>query len=198
MHQLTDLIRLSDGFYGFTGTDYSHTHLNDLFPVTCKNMFYIPLNENYISYHTDKFKVIKYDSHLQADLYIARSKDQNGLLKDARWDDDQKRVFRYILKKEMQIAKERGAKIPMTLINVSTEISTHNYIKNVILKEHPTFTVILVNGGKIQMFHHEESRRFDMIQDALSFIQREIENHEYVCIISCKQFSRGTSQDQKC
>lgn len=178
--KLVEILELADGFCGFTGTDYSHTHLRDYFPLYCKNMFYLPVNPDYVSYMfcPGKLRV----KALTTNLYLSRA--------NPTWNQEQLELFYRVVEEEKINAPLHGAQIPVMIINVATEIAIHHYIADTLLKRYPKTTIIMVNNSEVILNEH---RKFKMVQEALSHVQSELKKHEFVAIITSKQMSRGTS-----
>jgi hypothetical protein len=174
-HNIIELIKMADGFCSFTATAYAYTHLDDVYPLKCKNMYFIPKSQYYVSLGSPNFRIII----MSQDLYIKSGE---------RWTRAKECMFEKIIKNEKEICK-----VPITIVNVGIEIQAHNYIKNLILEKYPKYTVIMLNESSCTMYHHNRVHSFNMLQEALSKVQKHINSHDYVFIISCKQLARGTS-----
>jgi hypothetical protein len=158
-----------------TATSYSHMYVEEIFPISSSDVYFINPDSSYISYGHEKFSVHEID-----DLYLS--------LKKQEWSKVEVEYFIDILR-EIREYYTGYSILPITIVNVAISIKKHLYIKNIIKEHIPDSTLIVINEGSVTVSDNIE---FYTIQDALSYIKRKGTSVQ-VIIITCKQMGRGIS-----
>lgn len=178
---ILETIRLSKfNFCGITATPYAHTYIKEKYPITADKMYYIPISEDYVGFNSDVFIKNEIDS-----LYLAKPSN--------KWSLNQEKLLIDILTYEEHMTNS-AIKKPITLINLSSSISQHDYIRDVIQKYKPDITFIIINqseirvSGKIYLITKTKT-----LQEVLYIIQTKLRVVKHIVIIGCCQINRGTS-----
>ena len=205
--ELNSFLTNAEPIVRVTATSFSHMYVNEVYPLKGDDVYFMNKKDSYISFGHSCFKVLplenpkeekekeKYEESenenseensendsenesedpeeseepvKEADLYLNT--------KTFQWTDRQKEIFYNIVENDRKYFESKGIS-PIMIVNVSTLVKNHSYIKNVINEKYSDITTILINESNVsvEFFDKKISRvineNFNTVQEALTSIK---------------------------
>lgn len=132
----------------------------------------------------------------EADLYLNTQ--------TYEWTDKQKNIFYSIVESDREYFTSKNI-LPIMIVNVSTLVKNHNYIKSIINQKYDDITVIMINESNVLIEYTKKNEKnekkeiqnnFNTVQEGLTYIKSNIDVNKIVTRYSFLQNKTDKNEDE--